>query len=468
MGITKSLMNTGSRAIFNRMSELFKDSPRLQGLVAKGADLISPNGPDKANTSNALVDLFKRKGLTLLQDQLSNGSKAGFVQSLLSNDNAKSGFLMKAAFVVAPVLAAAVTVLGKLTSALKEASVRPHNQTPLGDLIKAGETATPAAATTRSPADEKVLDLEWEIQLAKDVGRGLQANLDKAKSTPGVHPGLIADFESQIADNTRKLQQKQTEHQALQNPSEPARAGTDLMSLLQINSVPITQTHSNVDAAFEDWTRSEKASRAEFGHAERQLHEALNIVHMLRTDLRNNPGNSDIEQRLKRALENSAKAQELHMQAMDKQFAILEKGRSLGQNVSLPLTKDLIPEDWNRPKTHIPKIWNQSEEEWQFHEKELNASMQKAQNEQLTAQKLLEEKLKEEQLDPQNERIKAELRPLWDAKWEKGKSLNEAQGAYITHIEKGRKAFGKCKVDQYLEEKNNDDDSMRFENEPYL
>ncbi len=40
MGITKSLMNTGSRAIFNRMSDLFKDSPRLQGLVAKGADLI--------------------------------------------------------------------------------------------------------------------------------------------------------------------------------------------------------------------------------------------------------------------------------------------------------------------------------------------------------------------------------------------------------------------------------------------
>ena len=228
MGITKSLMNTGSRAIFNRMSGLFKDSPRLQGLVAKGADLISPDGPDKSTTSNALVDLFKRKGLTLLQDQLSNGSKAGFVQSLLSSDNAKPGFLMKAAFVVAPALAVAITVLGKLTSALKEASARTHNQTPLGDLIKAGETATPAAAAPRSPADEKISDLEWEIQLAKDVGRGLQANLDKAKSTPGVHPGLIADFESQIADNTRKLQQKQTELQALQNPSEPARAGTDL------------------------------------------------------------------------------------------------------------------------------------------------------------------------------------------------------------------------------------------------
>jgi len=359
MGITKSLMNTGSRAIFNRMSGLFKDSPRLQGLVAKGADLISPDGPDKSTTSNALVDLFKRKGLTLLQDQLSNGSKAGFVQSLLSNDNAKSGFLMKAAFVVAPALAVAITVLGKLTSALKEASVRTHNQTPLGDLIKAGETATPAAVTPRSPADEKISDLEWEIQLAKDVGRGLQANLDKAKSTPGVHPGLIADFESQIADNTRKLQQKQTELQALQNPSEPARAGTDLMSLLQISSVPITQTHSNVDAAFEDWARREKTSRAEFGHTERQLREKQNIVYMLETDQRNDPGNAEIERRLTDAKQNAERALELHSDSMDKRHAIVEQGKMFGHQADTLMANKPVPEDWNRPKDFIPDNWDQ-------------------------------------------------------------------------------------------------------------
>lgn len=359
MGITKSLMNTGSRAIFNRMSGLFKDSPRLQGLVAKGADLISPDGPDKSTTSNALVDLFKRKGLTLLQDQLSNGSKAGFVQSLLSSDNAKPGFLMKAAFVAAPALAVAITVLGKLTSALKADSARTHNQTPLGDLIKAGETATPAAATPRNTADEKVSDLEWEIQLAKDVGRVLQANLVKAKSTPGVHPGLIADFESQIADNTRKLQQKQTELQALQNPSEPARAGTDLMSLLQINSVPITQTHSNVDAAFEDWTRSEKASRAEFGHTERQLRETQNIVYMLQTDLRNDPGNAEIERRLADAKQNAERALDLHSESMDKRHAIVEQGKMFGHKAETLMANEPVPVDWNRPKDFIPDNWDQ-------------------------------------------------------------------------------------------------------------
>lgn len=358
MGIAKSFMNTASRSIFNRMSGLFKDSPRLQGLVSTGADIISPDGPDKSATSNSLVNLFKEKGLTLLRDQLSNGSKSGFMQSLLSSDNNKSGFLMKAAFVVAPALALAITVLTKLTTALKDASVQSQNKTPLGDLIKSSEGAAPAA-TPRSQADEKISDIEWEIQLAKDAGRGLQANLDKAKSIPGIHPNLIADFESQIADNSRKLQQKEAELHAARNPSEPARAGTDLLSLLKISSVANTPSLGNVDAAFEDWARSEKTSRAEFGHTERQLRETQNIVYMLQTDLRNDPGNAEIEHRLTDATRNAERAQELHVESMDKRHSVVEQGKMFGHQADTLLANEPVPVDWNRPKDFIPDNWDQ-------------------------------------------------------------------------------------------------------------
>jgi|GEM_PF-4649730 len=297
MAITKSL-TTGGRAIFDRMSNLFKSSPRIQGLAVKGAGLISPDGPDKSTTSNALVDIFKVKGLSLLRDQLSNGSKAGFIQSLLSNDTNKSGFLMKSALVVAPVLAVAITVLTKLTSALKEASARIHNQTPLGDLIKSGET--PTATTQPGQANEKI-----------------------------------------------------------SNPTELAGTGTDLTSLLQINSAPVTQPNSNVDAAFEDWARREKTSRAEFGHTERQLREKQNIVYMLETDQRNDPGNAEIERRLTDAKQNAERALELHSDSMDKRHAIVEQGKMFGHQADTLMANEPVPEDWNRPKDFIPDNWDQ-------------------------------------------------------------------------------------------------------------
>lgn len=290
MGITKSLMNTGGRAIFNRMSGMLKDSPRLQSLVATGADIIAPDGPDKSATSNALVNLFKEKGLTLLRDQLSNGSKSGFLQSLLNSDNSKTGLLMKAAFVVAPALAIAVTVLSKLTSALQETNAnldrKPHG-TALDTLI--APTAEPAAAS----------------------------------------------------------------------PAQPARAGTDLMGLLQIGSVPNTPSLSNVDASFDDWARSEKASRAEFGHTERQLRETQNIVYMLQTDLRNDPGDAEIERRLADAKQNAERAQELHAESMDKRHAIVEQGKMFGHQADTLLANEPVPVDWNRPKDFIPDNWDQ-------------------------------------------------------------------------------------------------------------
>lgn len=319
MGIAKSFMTTTSRSIFNRMSGLFKDSPRLQGLVATGANIIAPDGPDKSATSNALVNLFKEKELTLLRNQLSNGSKSGLMQSLLSSDN-KSGFLMKAAFVVAPALSLAVTVLTKLATALKDATVQSHNKTPLGDLIESTKGAVPIA---------------------------------KPRSN------VIADFESPIADDSREQQQKETELQQARNPSEPARAGTDLMSLLQINSVPNIQDHSKVDPVFTDWTRREKVSRGEFEHTERQLREKQNIVYMLQTDLRNDPGNPEIERRLTDATRNAERAQELHVESMDKRHAIVEQGKMFGHQAETLMASEPVPEDWNRPKDFIPDNWDQ-------------------------------------------------------------------------------------------------------------
>jgi hypothetical protein len=150
MSIPKTVLQGGARALFKKVTDLFHGSSTLQGVVSSGAKSLSKESPDKASTAGALVDMFRDKGIEMVQNKLLGETKSGLLRSLLSSSSTSGGAFSK---VVGPALAAAVALLTKVTSMLQGLGSTPEQKaqgTPLASLIQPATAPTPAV--TPAPA----------------------------------------------------------------------------------------------------------------------------------------------------------------------------------------------------------------------------------------------------------------------------------------------------------------------------
>ncbi|KPB17048.1 hypothetical protein PsaNZ64_00115 [Pseudomonas syringae pv. actinidiae] len=144
MSIPKTVLQGGARALFKKVTDLFHGSSTLQGVVSSGAKSLSKESPDKASTTGALVDMFRDKGIEMVQDKLLGETKSGLLRSLLSSSSTSGGAFSK---LVGPALAAAVALLTKVTSVLQGLGSTPEQKvqgTPLATLIQPATAPTPA------------------------------------------------------------------------------------------------------------------------------------------------------------------------------------------------------------------------------------------------------------------------------------------------------------------------------------
>lgn len=144
MSIPKTVLQGAARALFKKVTDLFHGSSTLQGVVSSGAKSLSKESPDKASTAGALVDMFRDKGIEMVQDKLLGETKSGLLRSLLSSSSTSGGAFSK---VVGPALAAAVALLTKVTSVLQGLGSTPEHKaqgTPLASLIQSATEPTPA------------------------------------------------------------------------------------------------------------------------------------------------------------------------------------------------------------------------------------------------------------------------------------------------------------------------------------
>ncbi|MDC6536588.1 hypothetical protein LN429_15895 [Pseudomonas syringae] len=150
MSIPKTVLQGGARALFKKVTDLFHGSSPLQGVVSSGAKSLSKESPDKAPAAGALVDMFRDKGIEMVQDKLLGETKSGLLRSLLSSSSTSGGAFSK---VVGPALATAVAFLTKVTSVLQGLGSTPEQKaqgTPLASLIQPATAPTPAV--TPAPA----------------------------------------------------------------------------------------------------------------------------------------------------------------------------------------------------------------------------------------------------------------------------------------------------------------------------
>lgn len=150
MSIPKTVLQGGARALFKKVTDLFHGSSTLQDVVSSGAKSLSKESPDKASTAGALVDMFRDKGIEMVQDKLLGEAKSGLLRSLLSSSSTSGGAFSK---VVGPALATAVALLTKVTSVLQGLGSTPEQKaqgTPLASLIQ--PATAPSPAVTPVPA----------------------------------------------------------------------------------------------------------------------------------------------------------------------------------------------------------------------------------------------------------------------------------------------------------------------------
>lgn len=150
MSIPKTMLQSGARSLFKRVTNLFQDSNPLQDVVSSGAKWLSKDSPDKTSTIGALVDMFKNKGIEMVQDKLLGEAKSGLLRSLLSSDESSGGVFSK---VVGPALAAAVALLTKITAVLQSLAKTPEQiapGTPLASLIQSSspQATEPTSGTS--------------------------------------------------------------------------------------------------------------------------------------------------------------------------------------------------------------------------------------------------------------------------------------------------------------------------------
>lgn len=294
MGLTKSITSSATRGIVSRMSSMLTNSPRLQGLIKSGSDLIAPDGPGKSAATNALLNVFKEKGMSMLQEHLSNinpGSLKGMAQP-----EKGSSTLMKAAMYAMPALALAVTLLSKLTDSAKNGLAALERKQQQGTNL---DTLIAPAAGTNQPA---------------------------------VNLGTLPTPLSSTA------------------PAGAALTGTPLGGLIQAGTAA-----PGSDPAYTAWVAQERTSRANFAATEAQLRAKTNYLELLKTDQRLRPDNETIPDRIKEAERHVEGARKLHVEQMDQRVAVIEAGKQFGYAAETILKNEPLPADWNRPKDFIPK-----------------------------------------------------------------------------------------------------------------
>lgn len=135
MGIAKSLMTSAGRSIVGRASAAFEGSPRIQGIMSVGAQIMGANDPAPGKQS-LLASLF--------QDQVLNAARSGITSAL--TDAAKGKADGKSFIDVA---------IDFALSILKKASVA---------LESARESRIPAPASAQPAAMPAGTDLKTLIQ----------------------------------------------------------------------------------------------------------------------------------------------------------------------------------------------------------------------------------------------------------------------------------------------------------------
>ncbi|WAT32234.1 hypothetical protein [Pseudomonas sp. GXZC] len=206
MSIPKTVLQSGARALFKKVTDLFHNSSTLQGVVSSGAKSLSKESPDKTSTAGALVDMFKEKGIEMVQDKLLGEAKSGVLRNLLSSSTTSGGMFSK---VVGPALAAAVALLTRATSALQGLSPTQAQKapgTPLTSLIQTTSTAPPAPSPAAgTPLAGLITSGSTVIQPAVDPAYTAWAKRDRESLAQFTHT------EIQLREKTNIMRMLETD-----------------------------------------------------------------------------------------------------------------------------------------------------------------------------------------------------------------------------------------------------------------
>lgn len=210
-----------ARMAFNKLSDMYRDNPTVQKTINAGVEKLSKTTPDAENTKSSLLGIFngstldslKEKGMSAVQGKVFDSIQDSFFGGF-----AKEGGLLRTLIDAGSALIdLAIATLTNVVNRVKEArddALEASTKPSLKNLIEEQSAGKPAPGQAEngpaadSPEQQKS-DLEWEIYLLNGVNNDLSKMVKKAEETPGIHPGVINDFRSQIAQNNLALENKQ-------------------------------------------------------------------------------------------------------------------------------------------------------------------------------------------------------------------------------------------------------------------